>query len=248
MDEPIVLIGGLGSHWRQYQSFGRALATVSGHKVFIATIKPVTWMIARYTDYALLVNRTHQAVQFALTQSKAERVYLVGHSAGGVIARAYLADHLEEARNAPQNGHRIVSRLITLGSPLGAVEDAKHAGLRQAAWIDREFPGAYFAPSVQYLTVYGKLIEGKRAGTLAQRRAFHNYQFISGIGAQWGDGVVPNSLSKIDGVPSVELDGVGHSPWWGPRWYGSDEATVRMWWSYFEEADAPEIDAGRVLV
>ncbi len=247
MNEPIVLVGGLWSHWRQYQPFGRALARVSGRRVFIATLRPVTWVVARYTDYVLLVNKLHGAVQYALAQSGSQKVVLIGHSAGGVVARAYLADHLEKPEHVPHEGFRKVSRLITLGSPLGAVEDARHVGLRQAAWIDREFPGAYFAPSVQYLSVYGKLIEGRRFGMPAQQRAYHNYQYISGIGEQWGDGVVPNSLSKIDGVPSLELEGVAHSPWWGSRWYGSDEATIRLWWSYFEQGDAPAIDTGRVL-
>ncbi len=247
MNEPVVLIGGLGSHWKQYQTFGSALAKVSGRRVFIASLKPITWAVARYTDYVLLVNRTKEAVQYALTHTGAEKVILVGHSAGGIIARAYLADRLQKPQHTAHNGYQRVMRLITLGSPLGATEDPKHIGLRQAAWIDREFPGAYFAPDVQYLTVYGKLIEGKRLGTFAERVAYNNYLYIGGIGEQWGDGVVPNSLSKIDGVPSVELDGVGHSPWWGKRWYGSDEATIRLWWSYFEQNDAPAVDSSRML-
>jgi hypothetical protein len=114
--------------------------------------------------------------------------------------------------------------------------------------LDREFPGAFYAPQVKYLTVYGRFVEGKRDGTLSERRAYHNYEYMTGIGAQWGDGVVPNSLSRIDGVPSIEIDGVGHSALWGPRWYGSDEATIRMWWDYFQQGDAPAHDFGRVIV
>jgi pimeloyl-ACP methyl ester carboxylesterase len=247
MNEPIVLIGGLGSHWRQYQSFGRALANVSGRRVFIASLHHLTWMVAHYTDYILLVNRTHDAVQYALAQTGAEKVILVGHSAGGIVARAYLADRLLKPEHTPRNGYRKVMRLITLGSPLGVAEDHSHHGLRQAAWIDREFPGAYFAPDVHYLTVYGKLVEGKPRGTWSEQVAYRNYEYISGNGDEWGDGVVPNSLSKIDGVPSIELEGVGHSPLWGERWYLSDESTIRLWWSYFEQSDAPAIDMGRAL-
>jgi pimeloyl-ACP methyl ester carboxylesterase len=248
MNEPVVLIGGFGSHWREYQRFGRMLAHVSGRRVFIAAITRVTWLVAGFTDYILLVDKVHAAVQHALAQTGATKAILVGHSAGGIVARAYLADRLIKLGHKPHEGHKRVMRLITLGSPLGAVHNARHIGLRQAAWIDREFPGAYFAPAVQYLNVYGKLIEGKRDGTLAERRAYRSYEFVSGLGAQWGDGVVPNSLSRIDGVPSLEVAGVGHSPWWGPRWYGSNEDTIQLWWNYFQQADAPAIDMGRVLV
>lgn len=248
MREPVVLIGGYGSHWGEYQRFARALANVSGRRVFVASITRFSWLVAGFTDYVLLVDRAAKAVEHALRQTGAERAILVGHSAGGVIARGYLADRLIQPHHTPHHGYRYVSRLITLGSPLGAVENPKHLGLSHAAWLDREFPGAYYAPGVQYLTVYGKLIEGKLDGTWAEQRAFRNYEYVSGIGAQWGDGVVPNSLSRIDGVPSLEIDGVGHSPWWGPRWYGCDEATVRLWWDYFEQGDAPAHDFGRMVV
>ena len=247
MNEPIVLVGGYGSHWRYYQSFGQSLAHVSGRRVFITSIRPVTWMIAQSIDYSVLVTRTSEAVRYALSQTGAQKVILVGHSAGGVIARAYLADRL--LKQAPEvfNGYRYVTRLISLGSPLKAVENPKYVGFRQVAWLDKEFPGAHYAPDIQYLSVYGKLIEGRRFGTPMQRRAYTNYDHLSGTGAQWGDGVVPNSLSKTDGMPSLELNDVGHSPLWGTRWYGGDASIIRLWWSYFEQADAPLMDTDRVL-
>jgi pimeloyl-ACP methyl ester carboxylesterase len=247
MNEPIVLIGGYGSHWKDYRQFGRALAQVSGRRIFIVSISRVTWLVADYTDYILLVHRTHQAVLHALEQTGVKKVMLVGHSAGGIVARAYLADHLRGSNHTPYHGFRRVARMVTLGSPLSAVEHPFNTGLRQAAWLDREFPGAFYAPDVQYLTVHGRLIEGKIAGTLAERRAYRAYQFISGEGAQWGDGVVPNSISRITGVASLELERVGHSPWWGPRWYGGDVATIRMWWDYFDQGDAPALETGRML-
>jgi pimeloyl-ACP methyl ester carboxylesterase len=247
MNEPIVLVGGLGSHWRYYQTFGQLLAHVSGRRVFIASIRPVSWMIAQYIDYTLLVTRTSEAVKYALSQTGAQKVILVGHSAGGVIARAYLADRLMKQAHTVFSGYRNVTRLIALGSPLKAVENSKFPGQNHAAWLDKEFPGAYYAPEVQYLSVYGKLIEGSRFGTPMQRQAYGNYDYLSGIGAQWGDGFMPNSLSKVDGIPSLELNDIGHSALWGKRWYGGDENIIRSWWSYFEQADAPMIDADRVM-
>jgi pimeloyl-ACP methyl ester carboxylesterase len=248
VNEPIVLIGGYGSHWTYYRDFGRALARVSGRRVFIASINSLTWVVADLTDYILLIERTHQAVLHALAETGASKVVLVGHSAGGVVARAYLADRLVKPYHVAYHGYQRVSRLYALGSPLATAEDAPHVGLRHAAWIEREFPGAYYAPGVQYLTVYGRLIQGKRNGTQREQRAYRSYAYLCGDGEQWGDGVVPNMLSRIDGVPSIEIDGVGHSPLWGPRWYGSDDQTVRMWWEYFDLGDAPAQDFGRMVV
>jgi len=244
---PIVLIGGFGSHWTDYNSMGRYLARVSGRRVFIANINRLSWVVGGFTDYFLLVDRAHKAVMHALKETGAEKVTLMGHSAGGVVGRAYLADRVPNVYHTPHHGYERVSRLIMLASPLRAVAEAQHPGMRQAAEIDAMFPGAHFAPHVQYLTVSGKFIEGKPNGTLKEREAHRNYKYVSNVGEQWGDGVVPSSLSRLDGVPHLEIEGLGHSPFWAP-WFGSDEAQVRRWWSVIEQGDAPMLESGRAWV
>jgi pimeloyl-ACP methyl ester carboxylesterase len=227
--EPIILIGGFGSHWSDYTGMGRYLARASGRRVFIAGINRLSWVVGGITDYFLLVERAHKAVLHAIRETSAEKVILVGHSAGGVVGRAYLADRTLKPHQTAYCGYERVSHLITLGSPLRAVPNVQHPGMQQASQIDAMFPGAYFAPQVQYLSVAGKFIEGKTDGTLRERQAYENYKFVSAVGAQWGDGVVPNALSQLDGVPHIEFDGLGHSPGWTP-WFGSNETTVRLWW------------------
>jgi pimeloyl-ACP methyl ester carboxylesterase len=245
-NDPVILIGGFGSHWRTYRQFGRDLAKVSSRRVFIVDITRVTWLVATYSDYALLVKRTHQAVQYALKQTAASKAILVGHSAGGVVARAYLGDRFENSDTTAYCGHEHVSRIYMLGCPLAAVDQPRNAGLKQAAWVDRTYPGTFYTPEVQYLAVAGKLIEGKATGTIQQRRAYRGYRFISGMGEQWGDGVVPTALSTLSGIPAIEIDGVAHSPLFGARWYGGDEASIRMWWDYFDQYDAPTPVSDRV--
>lgn len=247
MNEPVVLIGGLGSGWHDYQSYGRALARVSGRRVFITGIRRISWVIAGLGDYYLLLHRAAAAVNHALEQTGASKVILVGHSAGGIIGRSYLADRLEKPSRAAYRGHERVSRFIALGSPLRVDGSPRHPGLRRAAWIDREFPGAYYAPGVQYLCVSGRYVEGKRRGTVEQQRAYRSYAFVSGRGGQWGDGVVPSAMSRLDGAPHLEIDGLGHSPGWG-RWYLFDETTIAQWWHYFDQADAPARELGRMAV
>ena len=244
---PIVLIGGFGSHWADYNSMGKYLARVSGRRVFIANINRLSWVVGGFTDYFLLVDRAHKAVLHALKETGASKVMIVGHSAGGVVGRAYLADRAPKPHQTAHHGYERVSHLIMVGSPLRTVTQAQHPGTTQASQIDVMFPGAYFAPQVQYLTIGGKFIKGKADGTLRERDAYKNYKFVSGRGAQWGDGVVPLSLSQLEGVPHAEIEGIGHSPLWQP-WFGGDEATVNKWWHVLVAGDAPMLESGRVLV
>jgi pimeloyl-ACP methyl ester carboxylesterase len=235
--EPIVLIGGFGSHWGDYKPVAKILSHVSNRRVFITGINRLSWLVGGFVDYNLMIERVHNAVLHALEQTQAERVILVGHSAGGVIGRAYLGDKAFKAHHTAYNGHERVTRLVTLGSPLRAALEAKRPGMQQASWVDDAYPGAYYE-HIQYLTVCGKLIEGRADGSLRQREAHNSYKWVSENGAQWGDGTVPLAQSTLDGVPSLTLDGIGHSPAWG-RWYFSTPDVIRSWWHYFDIGDAP---------
>ncbi len=235
--DPIVLIGGFGSHWADYKPVASMLSHVSGRRVFIVGIHRLSWMVGAFVDYTVMIDRVHNAVTHALAESGAQKAVLVGHSAGGVIGRTYLGDRGIKPHHAGYNGHARVSRLITLGSPLRAAPGATRAGMRQASWVDQTWPGAYY-PGVQYLTVCGNLVEGKADGTRRERQAYQAYAWVSSAGAQWGDGTIPGSISTLDGVPSITLEGVGHSPDWG-RWYFSSLEVIRSWWHYFDLGDAP---------
>jgi pimeloyl-ACP methyl ester carboxylesterase len=227
--EPIVLIGGFGSHWSDYRTAARLLASITGRRVFIAGITRLSWLLASVSDYSLLVDRTHAAVRHALRQTDAQKAILIGHSAGGIVGRAYLGDRKIKPYHHAHRGHERVSRLFMVGSPLRAPKNASRRGIRAAAWVDEAYPGAYYAPDVQYVNVRGRYVEGKPNGTLRERQAYYNYRFIAQNGAQWGDGVVPLSLSELEGANTLELDGVGHSPGWG-RWFFEDAEVIRAWW------------------
>ncbi len=235
--EPIVLVGGFGSHWTDYKPVAKLLSQISGRRVFITGINRLSWLVGGFVDYNLMIDRVHNAVQHALQETQAEKVMLVGHSAGGVVGRAYLGEKAFKAHHNAYNGHERVTRLITLGSPLRAAPGAKRPGMYQASWVDEVYPGAFYA-QVQYLTVCGKLIEGRIDGSLRQRQAHTSYKWVSELGEQWGDGTIPLSQSTLDGVPSLTLDGIGHSPNWG-RWYFSTPDIIRSWWHYFDIGDAP---------
>ncbi len=248
MNEPIVLIGGFGSHWTDYRPAARRLANVSQRRVFIAGINRLTWALGGLSNYSVLVDRAHAAINHALQVTGAQKVIVVGHSAGGVIGRAYLGDKTAKAYLNAYHGYDRVSRLYMIGSPLVAVGDVPRRAMHAASWVDQTYPGAFFASKgVQYMVVRGKYIEGKLNGDSRQREAYFNYRFISDWGSQWGDGVVPLSLNQLEGAVTLELEGVAHSPGW-PRWFFSDEETIRSWWSYFDLGDAPTLERKEMLV
>jgi alpha-beta hydrolase superfamily lysophospholipase len=81
-----------------------------------------------------------------LTQPRAVQVDLVGHSAGGWLARAYLADEKYHGTQLPAPA---VRTLVTLGAPhlappkgVPGVFDATRGALD---WLNDTYPGAHFA-------------------------------------------------------------------------------------------------------
>ncbi len=238
--EPIVLLGGFGSHWSDYRAAARLLANITGRRVFIAGITRLSWLLASVSDYSLLIDRAHAAVCHALRQTGARKVILIGHSAGGVVGRAYLGDRMIEPHHRTYSGYERVSQLLMVGSPLRMPKHASQRGIRAAGWVDEAYPGAYYAPQVRYVSIRGRYVEGKPNGNLRERQAYYNYRFISQDGAQWGDGVVPLSLSELEGASTLELECVGHSPGWG-RWFFNDAEVIRAWWHAAQADEARSV-------
>lgn len=105
---PLLLVHGYGcsraAWWwlrRRLEAAGWTVATIS--------LEPV------YTSIDTYVEPLAQRIDAVLAETGAPQLILVGHSMGGLVARAYLRRH----------GAQRVARLITLGTP--------HAGSRLAA-------------------------------------------------------------------------------------------------------------------
>jgi hypothetical protein len=146
-----------------------------------------------------------------------------------VIGRLYLSP--EPFRGERFAGLERVAHLVTLSSP----NTHQRAGPMRR-WVDRRYPGAYFAPAVRYTSVAGKWREGRRRGEAAERAAFAVYKRLGGTGAAWGDGLVPVDAALLRGSREVVLDGVGHAPGRGRPWYGSPDA-VRTWWAKADDEE-----------
>eukprot|EP00898_Chlorokybus_atmophyticus_P006354 jgi/Chlat1/671/Chrsp104S01147 len=143
-------------------------------------------------------------------------VSIVAHSAGGWLARVYMAEF----------GPDKVKLLLTLGSPHrpppkgvpGVVDQTR--GLLD--YVEANCPGA-FHDNVRYVCVAGKYTEGARLrdtqgresgvpATVQQKVIGQGYKMVCGEASVWGDGVVPIESATLDGADNVILEGVYHSP------------------------------------
>ncbi|MEM6835978.1 MAG: lipase [Cyanobacteria bacterium P01_C01_bin.120] len=188
------------------------LPTIGGRSV-----QPVLQVIAETVEQALQV-----------TQS--DRVNLVGHSAGGWLARIYLGEQPYDVHAPDQNrrncwaGHHQVQTLLTLGTPHISQERWTR---RNLDFVNQTYPGAYH-DDVNYICFAGKSVLGQRWRTWF---TYNSYQLTVGQGDCWGDGITPIAAAHLEGAKNLVLDDVCHSPKPGTAWYGTPQV-VDQWVSY----------------
>ncbi|CAJ1942338.1 unnamed protein product [Cylindrotheca closterium] len=202
--------------------------------------------------YGWYIQRLKATVDLAHEQSGGEKVLLLGHSAGGWLARAAMADGIWCEENGIQTCDR-VRCLVTMGAihkePIDAASCVTRGALKNT---NAMYPGAFLKDSgIGYVSIGGAAIVGdntkdqesktdadelysNRGEGSASRVAFNSYEAVCGKGNVIGDGVVPFDWSQLDGSRKIKLDGVLHSineagttiP--TDRWYGS-EAIIDSW-------------------
>lgn len=187
------------------------------------------WSAGNRKEAGALLLKLEETVLWAQRKFDADRLILVGHSAGGLLARLYLQEKPVWGR--VYAGHKCVTRLITLGSPHCQDRGATtHWFLTDIA--NKLAPGAPYADEIQYTAVTSRYLMGRERGDGRERRAFQAYQFLAGEGAVWGDGIVPVSAAGLDGADTLVLEGIAHSRKYGRNWYGGSKATIRAWWQF----------------
>ncbi|EWM22016.1 conserved unknown protein [Nannochloropsis gaditana] len=182
-------------------------------------------------------------------------VALVGHSAGGWVARIYLSSVPYDGR--AYQGSRFVSTLITLGSPHvfpsryrdRAVGKVPYA-LRNLKFVE-ESCGRDGGGGVRMVCVGSRAVRGRSwLGGRVRDWAASSYALcgyeeevggeVGGKGGVEGDGITPvESALGLPGAVRVELEGeVLHGPEVerrGRRWYGTDPWPLERWVSYLRE-------------
>lgn len=231
--EPLLIVGGFGSGAGQYEPLRAILAEVSGRPVEVAPIQLLDWLgVVGSDSYGPLLRILHGAVLKALGRYGAQRLGMVAHSAGGVLARIYLGDQPYGPRRLVYNGFQRVSSLVTLGTPHSTSKRGRLGGLNQIAFAQEQYPGAYWR-FIRYVSIMGRSVYGNKEGGPPERGAFQSYNLIGDTGTGWGDGVIPLANGLLDGSRKVVIPGLRHGPNPQQPWYGSSTAIVRAWWEQF---------------
>lgn len=214
---PVVLIGGWLSSPRDYEPLAQVLARAPyGYIVYITDIRRREWARLRDPDFRFVLDILERTVATARAETGADHVHLIGHSAGGRIARAYLGDR--EYYGKIYGGHQWVKSLTTLGTPHTTWE----VYVRQfGQFVNDIYPGAYHS-HIRYRSVAGESVRGKRWGTPEEMFAYRSYELVIGDGHAIGDGVTPTQSCYLPGADNLILRGVRHAPYNAPQqWYGA---------------------------
>jgi triacylglycerol esterase/lipase EstA (alpha/beta hydrolase family) len=178
-----------------------------------------------------ILEQLDQTVQQTLQQYQADAINLIGHSAGGWIARIYLGEKpydvhgILPGRTLTWSAHRYVRHLITLGTPHVSQERWTRKNLD---FVNLTYPAAFHG-DVRYVCVAGRAILGQRRW--GSWLAYSSYELTCGQGDCWGDGITPISAAHLPGAENLTLEAVRHAPRSGGVWYGSPEV-VAQWIDY----------------
>jgi hypothetical protein len=249
--EPTVLVlGGFLTSPPLYTPMRRRLLERGAAHVVVAPVWLPDWLIAIQRGIGPLLTRSGRAlleaceVADASPRSRGAPLLVVGHSAGGMIARLLTSPEPFECRRLGAAPH--VGAIVMLGTP-NLVSPTGLAGRRLADsatdFATRVVPGPAFAPTTGYLAVASRSHVGRAAGDPGERLTFGLYRSVhadaaggpGGSPGGWsgdgilGDGLIPVESALLPGAEGIVLDGIAHGPARRGPWYGSDEA-LDGWW------------------
>jgi len=210
-----------------YHNMRRLLENMTAQPVLVVPSNMRDWARLGLTHkWEHLLRKLEQTLREAIEISTSGKVTIIGHSAGGVMSRIYLGSTSMGKETRP--GKEYVDRLITLGSPHRHAVGATGGWVSQ--WVNEHYPGAFFAPEVEYISVSGRSTFGDPRGDLRERHAYPIYRMVGGEGKVWGDGIVPTDCALLPGARHLILDGVTHYKICGSPWYGETEEAIASWW------------------
>lgn len=225
MGRPAVIVGGWLSTPGDYAGMARVLAAPPYNRVvYIADITRADWFALRDPNFTPVLDLLARTVELALRETGAASLDLIGHSAGGRVARAYLGH--QPYNGVVYDGQSHVASLTTLGTAHTTYEVWVQGF---AAMVNERYPGAFY-PHLTYTAVAGRSVVGRPVGTLEEMFAYRSYELSYGDGNQVGDGLVPTASCYLAGADNLVLDGARHAPYNAPRtWYGAPEV-IPVWY------------------
>lgn len=224
MSRPIVIVGGWLSSTADYAGMARTLASPPYNRiVYITDISRTEWLSLRDPHFTPVLNLVARTVAVALNETGEDQVDLIGHSAGGRVARAYLG-HLPFA-GIIYDGHRSVASLTTLGT----AHETYEVWVKEfAGYVNQSYPGAFYK-HIRYQAVAGESVRGRRLGKPEEILAYRSYKTSFGDGHHIGDGIIPTASCYLAGASNLVIRGARHAPYNAPRtWYGARNV-IPLW-------------------
>jgi pimeloyl-ACP methyl ester carboxylesterase len=233
MPLPTVILPGYFASALEYQSLEQSLQASGFPAVTVPLIQRDWFPTLGGRSMVPILRKIDQTVKQQLEQHNTSKINLIGHSAGGWIARLYLGEIPYNIHNDVSDAaglwhaYPYVATLVTLGTPHVSQERWTK---RNLDFVKINYPGAFY-PEVQYVCVAGKAIYGERR--IGQWLAYSSYQQTCGIGNCWGDGITPVTAAHLEGAINLTLEGILHSPRRQGMWYGSASA-MSAWMPYLQ--------------
>ena len=225
----VLIVGGFMTAPPNYRPFRRRLLRRGALRVDIAPLWPPDWVLASLLGFGPILRRTGRAIARTYIAGGRRPIILIGHSGGGIAARLAMSNVAFHGRLA--GVAEAVGCLVTMGTPhrLWEVPNRyRHAGHEAAEFLERETPGAYFAPRTSYLTIGSNHRSGTLPGPLG-RLIDDVFGMVVGTDAlREGDGIVPGRAVHLDGAEQITYEDVLHGVVGSP-WYGDDEILDRWW-------------------
>jgi hypothetical protein len=230
----VLILGGFLSSPPFYGPLRECLLARGAAAVDVAPLWLPDWLLVTWLGQGRIVARAARAVLDASARAGGAPLLVIGHSAGGVVARILTAE-------APFAGRRYAGSsrfgaIVTLGTPhVNAMEawTARRSGVYPAGFAAEHVPGAWFAPRIGYLSVASRRSPARAGSTGPRerwlRRSYERVMPPPHPEVIEGDGVVPVSCALLPGARQIVLDDVAHGQGMGHAWYGSGEV-VDGWW------------------
>jgi hypothetical protein len=233
----VLLIGGFLTAPPAYRPFVQRLRDRGVDAVVVANVWTPDWLLASRNGMGPILTRASRALLTASVRanetSLGAPVLVVGHSAGGMVARLLTSPVPYQGR--PLNGSRRIGAIVTLGTPHLVTDDGafrNRVGAATAAFANATVPGPFFAPGTGYLAVASRIQPGRPHGDVRTRAAWFAYQGVRPdpeAAEIAGDGLVPLDSALLPGAPSLVFDDAAHGQSVGRDWYGSDRFLDRWW-------------------
>jgi hypothetical protein len=244
----VVIVGGYLTEPLFYRPMRARLLERGAARVTVAPLHIPDWVGAAFVGFGPSLLRAARTIREARRASDAP-LLVVGHSAGGIIARLAMSPTALDGRLG--NVADDVGCLVTLGTPHRVRPHARwveHAGQRATRFLDHACPGAWFAPATRYVTVGSIAVSPRAADPAPAPKQLLNRiltDFVGPSGHVGGDGIVTEDLTHLAGARHVTLTDALHGTYGGP-WYGDGHVADRWWPIALEEWRlALEARAGR---